>query len=52
MNSLVMDMINAFDYRLIPGFLALFLLLLGFWSQARRVRAKAKHCSHLQRKFK
>ena len=41
-----MDIVNAFGFKLIPGFLALFLLIFGSFKPADHERVKAGRCGH------
>jgi cytochrome bd-type quinol oxidase subunit 2 len=44
MGNLIMDMINGFGYLLIPGFLALFMLLFRGVKPAQQEKVKADRC--------
>ncbi len=46
MDNQVMDIVNAFGFKLIPGFLALFLLIFRSFKPAEHETVKAGCCGH------
>jgi hypothetical protein len=46
-----MDIINAFGFQLIPGFLALFLFLFGYFKPAECGRVKTGRCRSTGSKY-